>query len=153
VIDRLLASPHYGERWGRHWLDLVRYAETNGHEFDNDKLDAWQYRDYIIRAFNQDVPYDTFVREHIAGDLMKTPRLSEDGTLIELNSRGYRHGNAETLQRLVSGEDVDPSEYYMYATPHFDVPPGPHAWLGKSVFLVTGHRLAHSSTFRYWMAV
>ena len=55
VVDRLLASPHYGERWGRHWLDL-RFAETNGHEFDNDKLDAWRYRDYVIRAFNQDVP-------------------------------------------------------------------------------------------------
>ncbi|MEO8132230.1 MAG: DUF1549 domain-containing protein, partial [Bryobacteraceae bacterium] len=51
VVDRLLASPHYGERWGRHWLDLVRYAETNGHEFDDDKLDAWHYRDYVIRAF------------------------------------------------------------------------------------------------------
>ena len=55
VVDRLLASPHYGERWARHWLDLVRFAETNGHEFDNDKLDAWRYRDYVIRAFNQDI--------------------------------------------------------------------------------------------------
>jgi hypothetical protein len=56
VVDRLLASPQYGERWARHWLDLVRYAETNGHEFDNDKIDAWRYRDYVIRAFNEDVP-------------------------------------------------------------------------------------------------
>src|SRR5207302_1935664 len=57
VVDRLLASPRYGERWGRHWLDLVRYAETDGHEFDFDKDNAWQYRDYVIRAFNADVPY------------------------------------------------------------------------------------------------
>jgi hypothetical protein len=78
VVDRLLASPQYGERWGRHWLDLVRFAETNGHEFDNDKLDAWRYRDYVIRAFNDDVPYDQFVKEHIAGDLIAGKRLSPD---------------------------------------------------------------------------
>jgi cytochrome c553 len=80
VVDRLLASPHYGERWARHWLDLVRFAETNGHEFDNDKLDAWRYRDYVIRALNEDVPYDRLVREHIAGDLMAGKRLSADGS-------------------------------------------------------------------------
>ena len=62
VVDRLLASPHYGERWGRHWLDLVRYAETRGHEFDFEIPDACAYRDYVIRAFNADVPYDQFVR-------------------------------------------------------------------------------------------
>jgi hypothetical protein len=79
VVDRLLDSPHYGERWARHWLDLMRFAETNGHEFDNDKIDAWRYRDYVIRAFNQDVPYDRFVREHIAGDLLPAKRVSLDG--------------------------------------------------------------------------
>lgn len=79
VVDRLLASPHYGERWARHWLDLMRYAETNGHEYDNDKLDPWRYRDYVIRAFNADVPYDQFVREHIAGDLLTQKRLRADG--------------------------------------------------------------------------
>ena len=83
VVDRLLASPHYGERWGRHWLDLMRFAETNGHEFDNDKLDAWRYRDYVIRAFNDDVPYDQFVREHIAGDLIAEKRISSDGSYWE----------------------------------------------------------------------
>ncbi|MEX2262139.1 MAG: PSD1 and planctomycete cytochrome C domain-containing protein [Bryobacteraceae bacterium] len=83
VVERLLASPHYGERWTRHWLDLVRFSETNGHEFDNDKLDAWRYRDYVIRALNQDVPYDQFVREHIAGDLMPNPRLTPDGAALE----------------------------------------------------------------------
>ncbi len=78
VVERLLASPHYGERWGRHWLDLVRYAETNGHEYDNDKLDAWRYRDYVIRALNDDVPYDRFVKEHIAGDLLAARRVRDD---------------------------------------------------------------------------
>ena len=78
VVERLLASPHYGERWGRHWLDLVRYAETNGHEYDNDKLDAWRYRDYVIRALNDDVPYDRFVKEHIAGDLLAVGRVRDD---------------------------------------------------------------------------
>ena len=75
VVDELLASPHFGERWGRHWLDLVRYAESRGHEFDNDTPNAFQYRDYVIRALNADVPYDQFVREHIAGDLLRKPRL------------------------------------------------------------------------------
>jgi hypothetical protein len=68
VIDRLLASPHYGERWGRHWLDLVRYADTNGFEFDEPRPDAWRYRDYVIRSFNDDKPYDRFVLEQLAGD-------------------------------------------------------------------------------------
>ena len=62
-MDRLLASPHYGERWGRHWLDLVRYAETAGHEFDYEIPNAFRYRDYVIRALNLDVPYDQFVME------------------------------------------------------------------------------------------
>ena len=68
TIDRLLASPHYGEKWGRHWLDLVRYAETNGYERDSDKPMAWRYRDYVIRAFNENKPYDRFVQEQLAGD-------------------------------------------------------------------------------------
>jgi len=83
AVDRLLASPHYGERWARHWLDLVRYAETNGHEYDNNKLDAWRYRDYVIRAFNDDLRYDRFVQEHIAGDLLRDQRLSRDGKFFE----------------------------------------------------------------------
>ncbi|MEQ8765563.1 MAG: DUF1553 domain-containing protein [Planctomycetota bacterium] len=68
VVDRLLDSPHYGEHWGRHWLDVVRYAETNGYERDSDKPEIWRYRDYVVSAFNQDKPYDQFVREQIAGD-------------------------------------------------------------------------------------
>ena len=68
VVDDLLASPHYGERWGRHWLDLVRYADSGGFEFDRDRPNAWRYRDYVIRAFNENKPYDRFLREQIAGD-------------------------------------------------------------------------------------
>lgn len=75
LVDRLLDSPHFGERWGRHWLDLVRYAESRGHEFDYDVPEAWRYRDYVIRALNADVPYDQWVIEHFAGDLLDEPRL------------------------------------------------------------------------------
>ena len=68
VVDRLLASPQYGERWGRHWLDLVRYAESNSFERDNPKPFVWRYRDYVIKSFNDDKPYNQFVREQLAGD-------------------------------------------------------------------------------------
>jgi hypothetical protein len=74
LVERLLASPHYGERWGRHWLDLARFAETAGHEFDYELPNAFRYRDYVIRAFNADLPYDRFVIEQVAGDLLETPR-------------------------------------------------------------------------------
>ena len=67
LVDRLLDSPRYGEKWGRHWLDLVRFAETNSYERDNPKPNAWRYRDYVIRSFNQDKPYDRFVLEQLAG--------------------------------------------------------------------------------------
>jgi hypothetical protein len=68
MVDRFLASPAYGERWARHWLDLARYADTNGYEHDEVRPDMWRYRDYVIRAFNEDKPYDRFVMEQLAGD-------------------------------------------------------------------------------------
>jgi len=68
IVDRLLASPRYGERWARHWLDVVRYADTSGYSNDYERPNAWRYRDYVIRAFNEDKPYDRFIREQIAGD-------------------------------------------------------------------------------------
>jgi hypothetical protein len=83
VVDRLLASSHYGERWARHWLDLVRYAETDGHEWDIEKAGAYQYRDYLIRALNADIPYNQFVTEQIAGDLMPHPRLNPQAQFNE----------------------------------------------------------------------
>ncbi len=68
LVDRLLASPHYGERWGRHWLDVARYADSGGYEHDYDYPHAWRYRDYVVRALNEDKPYDQFIREQLAGD-------------------------------------------------------------------------------------
>jgi hypothetical protein len=68
LVDRLLASPHYGERWGRHWLDLVRYADSNGYEVDGEKPMAWKYRDYVVRALNKDTPYNRLILEQLAGD-------------------------------------------------------------------------------------
>lgn len=83
VVDQLLAAPTFGERWGRHWLDLVRYAETAGHEFDYPILNAHEYRDYVIRAFNSDVGYDRLVMEHIAGDLLPVPRMNSENRFNE----------------------------------------------------------------------
>jgi hypothetical protein len=83
VVDRLLASPRYGEHFARHWMDLVRYADTHGSEGDPAIPQAWRYRDYLIRAFNTDVPYDQFVREHLAGDLLPNPRLNAAEKLNE----------------------------------------------------------------------
>jgi hypothetical protein len=71
LVDRLLASPHYGEHWGQHWLDVVRYAETEGFEYDRYRPGAWRFRDYVIQSWNEDTPYDQFVREQIAGDELR----------------------------------------------------------------------------------
>ncbi len=78
LVDALLASPHFGERWARHWMDWIRYAESHGSEGDPAIVNAHLYRDYLIRALNEDVPYDQLVREHIAGDLLETPRINEE---------------------------------------------------------------------------
>ena len=83
LVDRYLASPHFGERWARHWMDLVRYSESHGSEGDPDIPFAWRYRDYLIRAFNGDVPYDRLLREHLAGDLLPEPRLDAEGRTNE----------------------------------------------------------------------
>jgi len=76
LADELLASPHYGERWARHWMDLVRYADSCGQEYDYEVPGAWRYRDYLVRAFNVDLPFDCFAKEHIAGDLLP-PRIAK----------------------------------------------------------------------------
>ena len=73
LVDQLLASPHYGEKWGRHWLDVVRYAESNSFERDATKPFVWRYRDYVIRSFNDDKPYDQFLTEQLAGDEVDNP--------------------------------------------------------------------------------
>jgi hypothetical protein len=83
MVDRYLNAASFGERWARHWMDVVRYAETRGHEFDYPIAGAWRYRDYLIRAFNQDLPYNKFVLEQLAGDLMDKPRTAANGTINE----------------------------------------------------------------------
>src|SRR5439155_2841389 len=70
LVDRLLASPRYGERWARHWLDLVHYGDTHGYDKDQPRPNAWPYRDYVIRSLNADKPYSRFVREQVAGDVL-----------------------------------------------------------------------------------
>jgi hypothetical protein len=83
LVDRLLASPRYGERWGRHWLDVARYADSNGMDDNMAYVDAWRYRDYVIAAFNKDKPYDQFVREQIAGDLLSPKEVADWDTPAE----------------------------------------------------------------------
>jgi hypothetical protein len=92
-VDTLLSSPHFGERWARHWMDVVRFTETHGNEWNYEVHHAWRYRDYLIRAFNADLPYDRFVREHIAGDLLP-PRWNEQERLNEsvVATAFYRFG-------------------------------------------------------------
>ncbi len=83
VVDRLLARPEYGERWGRHWLDVVRFAESHGYEENTLRPNAWPYRDYVIRAFNDDIPYPQFVREQLAGDAVA------NGDMLTQAATGY----------------------------------------------------------------
>src|SRR5580704_1088029 len=100
VIDRLLASPRYGEKWGRHWLDVARYADSTGADEDHRYPYAWRYRDYVIDAFNNDLPYDQFVREQVAGDLLPAP----DGSPV--NARGIiATGFLSIGPRLIAEQD------------------------------------------------
>src|SRR6201999_2087422 len=96
LIDRLLASPQYGERWGRHWLDLARYADTNGFKTDEPRPHIWRYRDYVIQAFNPDKPSDRFIREQIAGDELY-PGNNDAKIAIGFN----RHFTEETNQPVI----------------------------------------------------
>ena len=78
VVDRLLDSPQYGEQWGRHWLDVVRFAESDGYEYDTHRPDAYRFRDYVVKSFNRDKPYDQFVKEQLAGDEMAAGKVNGD---------------------------------------------------------------------------
>jgi hypothetical protein len=99
VVDRLLASPHYGERWGRHWLDVVRYADTAGETADYPVPEAYRYRNYVIDAFNKDTPYDQFIREQVAGDL-----IARDAARLPSppGGEGRVRGTAERYAELVT---------------------------------------------------
>src|SRR5690606_35203993 len=70
IVERLLASPHYGERWGRHWLDIARFGESNGFERNDPRRNAWPYRDWVIESLNADMPYDRFAQMQLAGDVL-----------------------------------------------------------------------------------
>ncbi|MBV8878748.1 MAG: PSD1 domain-containing protein [Planctomycetaceae bacterium] len=110
LVDRLLASPRFGERWARHWMDVVRYAETHGSEGDPGIPHAWRYRDYLIRALNADLPYSQFVREQIAGDLLEPPRVEggvNESALGIGHLRMVLHGYSPTdsLDELVTFTD------------------------------------------------
>jgi hypothetical protein len=87
LLDRLLESPQYGERWGRHWLDVARYADSNGYEHDFDRPNAWRYRDYVIKAFNSDLPYNLFLEEQLAGD--ELPEVTHDRLIATAFLRNY----------------------------------------------------------------
>ena len=78
LVDHLMDSPHFGERWARHWMDWIRYAESHGSEGDPPIDNAWQYRDYLVRALNADISFDQLVREHVAGDLLDEPRINRE---------------------------------------------------------------------------
>ncbi|HTM50612.1 MAG TPA: DUF1549 and DUF1553 domain-containing protein [Bryobacteraceae bacterium] len=105
LVEKLLDSPHYGERWGQHWLDVVRFAETDGFEYDTHRRDAWRYRDYVIRAFQNDKPYDRFLTEQLAGDEIGP---KEDETLIAagFNRLGPLRKNAGNQEVASSRNEV-----------------------------------------------
>jgi hypothetical protein len=85
-VDSLLDSPHFGERWARHWMDVVRFTETHGNEWNYEVHHAWRYRDYLIRAFNADVPFDQLIREHVAGDLLESRELRVESRESDKNT-------------------------------------------------------------------
>jgi cytochrome c553 len=99
VVDRLLARPQYGEKWARHWLDLVRYAESDGYKADGFRPEAWRYRDYVIKSLNDDKPYDRFVMEQLAGD-----EIAPESTDALVATTYFRHGQYEYNQRDVRGQ-------------------------------------------------
>lgn len=104
VVDDLLSSPHFGERFARHWMDVVRYSDTYGYEWDNPAKGSWEYRDYLIRALNRDVGFDQLIREQVAGDLLAKPRVDPDSGFQEsligpmfYHMGEHRHGDNEVI--------------------------------------------------------
>lgn len=107
AVDRLLASPHFGERWGRHWLDVVRYAESNGRDQNIVWHHAWRYRNYVIESFNQDKPFDRYVREQVAGDLLDLPTREErDAALTATGMLAMSPKNIEEVNKALYRMDL-----------------------------------------------
>ena len=114
AVDRLLASPHFGERWARHWLDKARYADTDGYEKDETRREAWRFRDWVVDAINADLPFDRFTIEQLAGDLL--PDATTDTRVATAFHR-------QTLTNKEGG--VDPEEFREFARgqiAHYKVP-------------------------------
>lgn len=109
LIDRLLESPHYGEHWGRHWLDVVRYAESDGWRKDDYRPDAWRYRDYVVKSFNDDKPYNQFVREQLAGDEIAPddPHVVSGTGFLHLGIYEYNQRDAVTQWQNIVDEITD----------------------------------------------
>ena len=113
VVDRLLASPQFGVHWGRHWLDVARYADSNGSDFNATFYNAWRYRNYVVDAFNQDQPFDQFIREQIAGDLLPAPtdhdraRQLIGSTFLTLGPKMLSERDKEKLTMDVVDEQID----------------------------------------------
>ncbi|OWK43231.1 DUF1549 and DUF1553 domain-containing protein [Fimbriiglobus ruber] len=105
LVDRLLASPHYGERWAQHWLDVMRYADSNGYEADSDRPQAWRYRDYVVRSFNADKPYDQFVTEQVAGDLLATGKDPREVPDLWVATGIHRCGPVHRVSGNVNSEE------------------------------------------------
>jgi hypothetical protein len=110
VIERLLASPHYGERWGRHWLDVARYADSSGFEHDRDRPTAWRYRDYVVKSFNKDTPYNVFISEQLAGDELDWVSLDSKiatgflraGPRVEFREKDNPHYRFDYLDDMIA---------------------------------------------------
>ncbi|HXJ74515.1 MAG TPA: DUF1549 domain-containing protein, partial [Candidatus Dormibacteraeota bacterium] len=105
LVDRLLNRPEFGERWAQHWLDVVRYAETEGFEYDRHLPEAWRYRDYVIQAFNEDKPFDRFLTEQLAGDEL-TPETQEQLTAAIFHRLGPVRRNAGNPEIALSRNEV-----------------------------------------------
>src|SRR5205823_4428941 len=106
VVDRLLASPHFGERWAQHWLDVVRFAETNGFEGDGERANAWRYRDYVVRSFNDDKPYDRFLTEQLAGDELAAGLEARKASELWIATGLHRCGPAHVVSGNLDAEMV-----------------------------------------------
>lgn len=113
LVDSLLASPHFGEKWGRHWLDVARYADSNGRDRNIFNYHAWRYRDYVIQAFNNDLPYNQFVREQIAGDLLQhnSPEDKDKKIIatafLALGSKAFEESKPEVYRMDVIDEQIE----------------------------------------------
>ena len=125
LVDQWLASPRYGERWGRHWLDVVHYGETHGYDKDQPRPNAWPYRDYVVRAFNEDRRYDRFVREQVAGDVLY-PDTRDGFEALGFIAAGPWDliGHAEVPESKMDGQvarHLDPVSYTHLTLPTSDL--------------------------------